>query len=480
MLFNSIQFVLFFQIVLAAYFTLPHRFRWAWLLLASCYFYMVFVPAYVLILFALILIDYTTGLVLEKTVGSRKKMVLLISLCTNIGFLGFFKYFNFVNENLAALCRLIHWNYGIESLAIALPIGLSFHTFQSMSYTIEVYRGKQKAEHHLGIYSLYVMFFPQLVAGPIERPQNLLHQLHARHDFDEGRFFEGLQMMLWGYFKKWVIADRLALIVNHVYAAPAAHSSVDLILATYCFAYQIYCDFAGYSEIARGAARIMGIDLMQNFDRPYSAQSISEFWKRWHMSLSMWFRDYLYIPLGGNRATRPRWYFNLFVTFLVSGLWHGAAWSYMFWGALHGFYLILSIVTAPLRAAAARSTGIDRRPTLKKWVNVAITFNLAAFAWIAFRARSLPETLLIMRKVLSPLTTFRSPLDLGVGPRELAVGICAIVFMEFVEANSYQPQAVSSVAPGARRRRWVLSAAAVALIVLFGKMNPQRFIYFQF
>ena len=349
MLFNSFTFLIFFPVVVAVYFALPHRFRWAWLLAASCYFYMAFIPIYILILFFTIAIDYVAGIVIENAEGRKRKLFLAASIVANVGVLAVFKYFNFLSANANAIAEVFHWPYELPILGIILPIGLSFHTFQAMSYTIEVYRGRQRAERHLGIYSLYVMFFPQLVAGPIERPQNLLHQFYERHDFDYDRVTNGLRKMAIGLFMKVVIADRLARYVNVVYPNPTNFQGLTLVVATVFFAFQIYCDFAGYSMVAIGSAEVMGFRLMKNFDRPYLSKSISEFWSRWHISLSSWFRDYVYIPLGGNRVARSRWYYNLFITFLLSGLWHGANMTFVIWGALHGIFVVISRHTQKLR-----------------------------------------------------------------------------------------------------------------------------------
>lgn len=401
MLFNSAAFLIFFPVVTTAYFLLPHRFRWLLLLSASCYFYMAFIPKYILILAVTITVDYFAGLGLEKFEGRKKRWVLMASILTNIGMLAFFKYFNFANENLALLAKFIGWNYPIHSLAIILPIGLSFHTFQSLSYTIEVYRGTQKAERHFGYLALYVMYYPQLVAGPIERPQNILHQLHTEQRFEYQRVTDGLKRMAWGMFKKIVVADRMVLFVNPVYNDPTSHNGPALVFATLAFAIQIYCDFSGYSDIALGSAQVMGVKLMKNFDHPYFARSISEFWRRWHISLSTWFRDYVYIPLGGNRVAKPRWIFNLFITFLISGLWHGADWTYVIWGALHGSYLVLSILTEPFWRQLSALARLDRLPRLKTVVSTLTTFSLVTFAWIFFRAASLNDALYIVSHLAS-------------------------------------------------------------------------------
>ena len=480
MLFNSLHFLIFFQIVVALYFSLPHRFRWIMLLLSSCYFYMVFIPKYILILFALILIDYAAGIWIEQTQdAARRRTLLILSLAANVGMLSVFKYFNFLNDNMTGLLSALHLKNSIPSLALMLPIGLSFHTFQSMSYTIEVYRGHQKAERHLGLYALYVLFFPQLVAGPIERPQHLLHQYREEHAFDYARVVDGLKLMTWGLFKKVVIADRLTILVDHVYGAPGRHNGAELALATYFFAFQIYCDFSGYSDIAVGAAQVLGFNLMSNFNRPYFAKSISDFWRRWHISLSTWFKDYLYIPLGGNRTTRGRWYFNLFVTFLVSGLWHGANWTYLLWGAIHGSYLIGSIMMKDLRNRISGRLGLQRVPFLRKLLQVAITFNLTAFAWIAFRARSISDFGLIVRRVFD-FGGWRMPTDLALDRREIAVAVLSIIFMEAV----HMIQRHRDIGHMLREKPWAVKglvyAGMVMSIVFLGKFDSRSFIYFQF
>ncbi|HPH53740.1 MAG TPA: MBOAT family O-acyltransferase, partial [Bacteroidales bacterium] len=320
------------------------------------------------------MIDYFAGILIENSEGKRRKLFLILSLIANIGVLAVFKYHNFLNENLTFLMHGFGLSNPIPYLSIILPIGLSFYTFQAMSYTIEVYRGNQKAERHFGIFSLYIMFYPLLLAGPIERPYNLLPQLRIKQDFEYTRVVEGLRLMLWGLFKKLVIADRLAIYVNAVYNNYEAHNGTTLILASIFFTFQIYCDFSGYSDMAIGAAKVMGIKLMNNFNRPYFSRSMSEFWKRWHISLSSWFRDYVYITLGGNRVSIPRWYLNLFIVFLISGLWHGANWTYVIWGALNGFYLIFAIISQGFRNKAKRLVGLDKLPWLNNLLEVMITF----------------------------------------------------------------------------------------------------------
>lgn len=489
MLFNSFEFLcLFFPLVTGLYFVLPHRWRWLLLLVASCWFYMAFVPVYILILGFTILVDYFAGIWIEESEGRRRKLLLTASILANTGVLAFFKYYHFLNENLGALVEGLGFAYNVPDLGIILPIGLSFHTFQSLSYTIEVYRGHQKAERHPGIFALYVMFYPQLVAGPIERPGNLLNQINSTvpgtgmlSRFDSERVIEGLRQMLWGFFKKLVIADRCAVVVDQVYGAPEHYGALSIALATYLFAIQIYCDFSGYTDIALGAARVMGFNLMVNFRTPYRSASISEFWSRWHISLSSWFRDYLYIPLGGNRVVKWRWYYNLMIVFLVSGLWHGADWTYVIWGGLHGSYLILALVFAPLLARFTRGIGLDRAPALKRWLNIFITVQLVSFAWIFFRADSIHDAgTLVQRLFQTPLALddLRQLLaDLPRSMLDLTVVLCAgFVFIDpiydaWVKREQPLPRGLAGIA---------LFAALLTAIVLFGYFGSTSFIYFQF
>lgn len=469
------DFLFYFIVVTTLYFVLPHRYRWALLLIASCYFYMAFVPIYILILGFTIVIDYFAGIFLEEARGKKRKMWLIASLVANIGVLAIFKYYNFLNENLTVLLHGVGWENPIPYLKILLPIGLSFHTFQAMSYTIEVYRGHQKAERNFGIYSLYVMFYPQLVAGPIERPQNLLHQFYEEHFFDYDRVVEGLKLMLWGFVKKLVIADRLALYVDAVYSNADQHSGISLMVATVFFAVQIYCDFSGYSDIAIGAAKVMGFKLMKNFNRPYFSSSISEFWSRWHISLSTWFKDYLYISLGGNRVSIPRWYFNLFFVFLVSGLWHGANWTFIIWGALNGFYLVAALVRDRLLAAAGWKK-TNSTPWLMKAVNIGFTFLLICFSWIFFRANNLDHARLIIRKIF---TFEKGPLF--VTNPTFTYSLFAIAFLFAVEAKQeYYKGSFTLLNNKSLSVRYITYLALILLILLIGVFDGSQFIYFQF
>ena len=480
MLFNSFEFLLFFPLVTIAFFLIP---RWAprmWLLLAaSCYFYMAFIPAYVLILAFIIVIDYVAALWMARAVGMRRAGILAISILANVGLLAVFKYWNFGVTQLVRLGGVAGLSLPLPMLHLILPIGLSFHTFQALSYTIEVYKGRQPPERNFLVYALYVMFYPQLVAGPIERPYNLLPQLHRLTSFDYERAVSGLQLMAWGLFKKVVIADRLALYVDAVYGNPRGYEGAALVLATWLFAFQIFCDFSGYSDIAIGAARVMGYDLMQNFRRPYAAASVAEFWRRWHISLSTWFRDYLYRPLGGSRVPPVRWAFNIMVVFMVSGLWHGANWTFVAWGLVHGLFIVSSAVLAAPRDAIAAAVGLDRYPRLRHALGVVLTFNLVAVAWVFFRAGSMRDAFYILGHVW-PLTVDLRLEAAGLNGFELAVGLLAIAVVEVVHhlqsRGPVRPR-IAGLAPG---WRWAVYYTTVFVLIVFGRFGSRQFIYFQF
>jgi D-alanyl-lipoteichoic acid acyltransferase DltB (MBOAT superfamily) len=489
MLFNSIAFLVFFVVVVTSYYVLPHRWRWPLLLTASCCFYMAFVPVYILILAFTIGVDYCAGILIERSHGPTRKRWLTLSVIANMGVLCFFKYYAFLTDNIEVLVRSIGWtHYAIPDLGIILPIGLSFHTFQSLSYTIEVYYGRQKAERHIGIFSLYVMFFPQLVAGPIERPENLLRQLHTKIGFNASQLASGLRLMAWGFFKKIMIADRVAVIVDHVYNTPHQHDGPALIIATFFFAIQIYCDFSGYTDIAIGAARCLGIDLMRNFRTPYYSANVSEFWRRWHISLSTWFRDYLYIPLGGNRVVKWRWYYNLMITFVLSGLWHGAAWTYIIWGGLHGFYLIFAIVTGRWRGKVGGMLGLDRVPRLNHAMQVLTTFILVDFAWIFFRANTVQDAFHVAGHLFTGLDGFFAKggltywsTTLGVARIQMILALLSIAVMELVQRIDLHRGAPQWVALRPPWQRWALYTGLVASIIFFGNYyQTTQFIYFQF
>ena len=491
MLFNSFEFLFFFIVVTFSFFAISHKYRWLLLLAASCVFYMAFIPKYILILGFTIVIDYFAGILIEnqnKKDKKKSRVFLIISLMANLGVLALFKYFNFFSENLQWLLQHMGIVTYLPLIKIILPIGLSFHTFQAMSYTIEVFRGSQKAEKHFGIYALYVMFYPQLVAGPIERPQNVLHQFHEEQFFKYDRVISGLRLMVWGLFKKVVIADRLAIITDPVFDHPGIYSAIALFMAAFFFSFQIFCDFSGYSDIALGSARVMGFRLMKNFDRPYQSRSIAQFWSKWHISLSSWFRDYLYIPLGGNRVSIPRWYFNLLFVFVISGLWHGANWTFIIWGVLHGLYLVIGLATQKLRYTAFVKTNLNRYPKIVSALQVTGTFFLVTVAWIFFRSNSLTNSFAFLNGMMHVFTEVKTAILTGayriglqsVTAAEIVLSILLIVFLETVQYINARYNLGEIFNKQAFITRWAIYYAGILVIVFLGVFEKRSFIYFQF
>ena len=469
MVFNSLQFLVFFGIVTSAYFLLAHKYRWALLLLASCYFYMAFVPIYLGILGLTIVIDYFAGIYLERFQGGAKKIFLGCSLLANLGVLAVFKYYFFFSDNFNFLANYFSLPVHFPVFNFLLPIGLSFHTFQAMSYTIEVYRGNQKAERNFGIYSLYVMFYPQLVAGPIERPQNLIHQFYEKHVWDTARVKSGLLQMMQGFFKKVVIADRLAMVVDPAYANLSNQSSLNLIMASIFYSFQIYCDFSGYSDIAIGASRVMGFKLMNNFNAPYTAKSIPDFWRRWHISLSTWFKDYVYFSLGGNRVSVPRWYINIMIVFILSGFWHGASWNFVIWGALHGLFQLMGLT---LNRVFPHLAADQLRSVAGIWMYRLFTFLLVTIAWVFFRIPKFGDIQIYFRQITQG--TFSDPISLAFNTNELLFSILLIVGLYLYDLKRDKIK-VDSV-----QLFWPIMAGMAFLIYFFGVFNMKQFIYFQF
>ena len=475
MLFNSLQFAIFFIVVVSIYFSIPHRYRWILLLIASYYFYMCWNAKYIILIAFSTLVDYFAGLRMSRISEKRKRTkYLVMSLVTNLGLLFTFKYFNFFSRSVSEFFQAISIPVQPPLLHVLLPVGISFYTFQTLSYTIDVYRGKIPHEKHLGIFALYVSFFPQLVAGPIERASNLLPQFYKKMTFDDERIASGLRLMLWGFFKKIVVADRLSLYVDSVYGNISFHSGLTLLVATYLFAFQIYCDFSGYSDIAIGAARVLGFDLMKNFDRPYFSLTIPEFWRRWHISLSTWFKDYLYIPLGGNRVPVARMYMNLAIVFVVSGMWHGANWTFIFWGALHGLYIVSSRLSLGFRDRLVERFRVNKK--LVTFSRMFITFQLVCFAWIYFRADSLAHANLVVSKIFSLHwgRLYIPAMDQFVyslfAVALLLAGDILLERFNFGAAILKQPVYV----------RWAAYASLAIVILLIGVFNGSQFIYFQF
>ncbi len=468
MLFNSLHFLLFLPVVVGLYYLLPFKYRWILIFVASCYFYMAFVPKYILILFLIILIDYFSALAIERSEAKQKRYWLVASLISNILLLCFFKYFNFLNENLHTVFTLFGKEFHPVNLTIILPIGLSFHTFQSMSYTIEVYRGRQKAERHLGYFANYVLFFPQMVAGPIERYDHLGYALKVDHKPLYQNFSDAFRLILFGLFVKMAIADNLAPIVNQVYLEPLKYNSYEVLSALFLFSFQIYADFFGYSTIAVGCALLLGINIMDNFRTPYLSRSVSEFWSRWHISLSTWFRDYLYIPLGGNRVRLQRWTINILIVFMVSGLWHGASWTFVAWGALHGIMLLLE-----------RYFSLVFKFEIKKeWsvLNIMLalkTFLVTSFIWIFFRAENFSK----VKDILTALVKNNNVNSSGLNLTTPFLFVLLLLLADIFTYNSrFDKRLNAFVTP----YRWAFYT--VLLFCLFALSGTQKFafIYFQF
>lgn len=488
MLFNSIEFLVFFPIVALVYFSMPYARRWALLLVASYIFYAAWNPLYLLLIFVSTLVDYVAALKMGQTSKqSQKRLWLALSLCVNLGLLFSFKYVNFAGEVLRELLGLGGLDIQIPYADVLLPVGISFYTFQTLSYTIEVYRGNQEPEKSLGRFALYVSFFPQLVAGPIERPKNLLPQLKCQFDFDYDGIVAGLRLILWGMFKKVVIADRLAVVVNAVYLEPERYPGSILVLATIFFAFQIYCDFSGYTDIARGCARVFGIDLMKNFNRPYFATSIADFWRRWHISLSTWFRDYVYLPLGGSKGTTAKWILALVATFGLSGLWHGANWTFIVWGLLHVTYYGIGKASLGVREKLSARIGLASIPRVHHGIQILLTLTLVCFGWIFFRADSMGSAWYIVTHLGDRFFDF----SLNGGFREIVaswdisirafqLNIALIVFLLMAERYSGKISVSDRIGAWSTFLRWSAYVALCMSIMNLGVTNEIPFVYFQF
>ena len=469
MQFNSVAFLIFFPIVTFLFYLLKHKYRWLILLTASCGFYMYFIPQYIFILFTTILIDYIAAIYIEKSTGKKRKRYLIISIVSTCLVLFIFKYYDFFNENIHDLCGLLGIHYREKLAEIILPIGLSFHTFQSLSYVIEVYKDKQKAEKHFGIYSLYVMFYPQLVTGPIERPQHLLVQLREEKTFQYVNFVQGLRLILFGLFIKMVVADNLGEYVDKIYGDPTKHNSLSILLGMFFYSFQIYGDFYGYSCIAVGCAKAMGYNLIDNFRNPYFAVSLSEFWKRWHISLSTWFRDYVYFSLGGNKVRIQRWIINILIVFVLSGFWHGAKWTFVFWGLAHGIILILETLFNKLFKISSN----DKRFSVFKILNALKTFVIVTFLWVLFRASDLKQVGILFGSLFKNIHL----------PDIINIEMMTVFFFIFfiiLDTLLYNSRFDRWCGNRNILIRWSLYIGLLFLILVFSNVNNFPFIYFQF
>lgn len=493
MVFNSFSFLIFFPIVLLLYRILPKNVRWIMLLIASYYFYMSWQPDLIYLILFTTAVSYFCALGIEKArKKSLKRLFLVTALVASLSVLFFFKYFNFLSTNITAFLRLISLQVDDFTLNLMLPVGISFYTFQTLSYVIDVYRGTMPAEKHFGYYALYVSYFPQLVAGPIERPENLIPQLKRDNPFTSRDVSDGLKMMAIGFFKKIAVADQLSKYVELVYnntGTPdtALFNGFTVLTATLMFSIQIYCDFSGYTDIAIGCARVMGIKLMQNFNDPYNAENIQSFWRRWHISLTSWFTDYIYIPLGGSKKGRAKQYANIFFVFLISGIWHGAAWTYIIWGVMHGVYQIIGHITEPAR----EKLRVRLKLKDKKWYLLfrrVVTFILVLITWVAFRSNSLSDMILLYKTLFISwshisLSASLSALSLTL-PTIITVLLCVFITVQLDRQTALKINSQSDPIPltPARALTYITLcwAIAAAWLILLNQGGASSFIYFQF
>ncbi len=478
MLFNSFAFAVFLPIVVTIYWGIPHRVRWVLLLISSYYFYMSWNPKYIFLIFMTTVVSYCAGLLLERAKSKKYKKYILAGaaiICLSVLF--FFKYFNFCSHSIVKGFEVIGISLHPVTLKFILPVGISFYTFQTLSYVIDVYKGRVKAELHFGHYATFISFFPQLVAGPIERTQNLLPQIKNEHSFSYQQATYGLKLMAIGYFKKIVIADSLSQYVACVFDSPQQYQGFALVLAVLFFTLQIYCDFSGYSDIAIGTAKLMGVDLMTNFRSPYFSQSIKEFWGRWHISLSTWFRDYVYIPLGGNRVGKVKHKLNLLITFLVSGLWHGANWTFVIWGGVHGIAQIIeSLTNIPYRS----------KKIYVRVLRCIFVFAFCAFAWIFFVSNTVTDAVYVMTHLFDNLSHLISYLhdgfsDLGMSKITFCIVCGLICILGVYDFISLKVDVIASISHQNIIIRWLVYINFILVIVFFSQKGvAAEFVYFQF
>lgn len=493
MLFNSYQFLVFFPIVCLLYFILPKKVRWIWLLASSYYFYMCWNPVYLILIVISTIITYLCAIFVEKTeTNFKKRLIIALSIVLNIGILGYFKYTNFFVDSINSIFSFLNIN-SIDKFDIVLPVGISFYTFQAIGYTIDVYRNEINAEKNILRYALFVSFFPQLVAGPIERSKNLMIQIrNDAHNkvWDYRRITQGLIMMLWGLFMKMVISDRIAVIVDYIFDNYEEYHMTGLFVGAVAFAIQIYTDFNGYSTIAIGAAKVLGFELMENFNTPFFARSIADLWRRWHISMSSWFRDYIYIPLGGNRKGKLKKYRNLMVTFMVSGLWHGANWTFVFWGAINGFYQVIGDLLKPIKN---KINGVMHTKTESfgyKLMQALITFGLFAFSFIFFRAETITDGFHYIGRMIKYRDWWAlfdgSILTYGLEGLDMQILVISLIILLIVSIVRYKRSL--NIAQYLDRQclvfRWMVLIILIMFILNFGFYGPQfnsaQFIYFQF
>lgn len=490
MFFNSIHYLLFFPIVVILYFITPYKYRWALLLIASYYFYMVWKPIYILLIILSTLIDYYCSIQMGKIeIKSKRLPYITISIVSNLLILGAFKYFNFFNTAAHDIAQLLNMDYAVPMFNVLLPMGISFYTFQTMSYSIDVYRGTSKPETHFGKFALYVTFFPQLVSGPIERAKVLLSQFHFKFDYDHDRTISGLRLILWGLFKKIVIADQLAGMVDHVYSDPQNATGFSIYFASLLFIQQCYCDFSGYSDIAQGSARVMGIKLMDNFTFPFYANSFQNMWSRWHISLMQWFRDYLMIPLIRKKW---KWQSVFLLIFLVSGLWHGADWTFIIWGGINGALVVYSKASSNYRNRLALKFKLDKVPTFRHFLQIFSVVNLFAIPALFFVAKNLSDAKILISnyhlgwsdlisKLISNTDLARQNiLYLGKEFESFIVIMGLMVVFEIIQWKMSKDSIDNFFVKKPRWKTWLIYIFIIFSIIVMSNVEKAPFIYFQF
>ena len=476
MLFNSFAFMIFLPTVFVLYWLSPHQYRWALMLVASYYFYMCWDVKYVVLILFTTSVSYGGALLIEKQESKiKKKIILTGTIICCLGVLFFFKYFNFVSESIVSILKLFAIQMNPITLNLLLPVGISFYTFQTMSYVIDVYNGVAHAEKHFGYYAAFISFFPQLVAGPIERTSNLLPQIKEKHEFNYDQATYGMKLMAWGFLKKMCIADVIAVHVDSIYDSLNTNTGFPLLLAIFGFTIQIYCDFSGYSDIAIGTAKLFGINLMTNFRSPYFSDSIKTFWSRWHISLSTWFRDYVYIPLGGNRCSKLRQSINVFITFLISGLWHGANWTFVIWGGIHGLAQI---------AENALKTPLDKLKHNKigHLFSVIITFIFCSYAWTFFRAESFYDAIYVIVHAFDGISLGKHYFSniIGMSHLEQIKILLLLAILAMFDFASLKIDVIEWMHSKNIMFRWLVYIVLIMFLFLFAKVGNDAFIYFQF
>ena len=482
MLFNSLEFLVFFPMVVAIYYLINHKYRWIFLLICSYYFYICWKEEYIFLIGLSTIIDYFCGLKMGEILSKEKrKPYLFLSLFTNLLLLFSFKYFNFVSDSLNVFFGSGYGDGPIPTLDILLPVGISFYTFQTLSYSIDIYKGNLKPEKYFFRCALFVSFFPQLVAGPIERAKNLIPQFYRTHNFNYEGVKLGLVLTLWGFFKKTVIADRVSEYVNTVYDSPAIFDGLQVWLAHIFFFFQLYCDFSGYSDIAIGIALILGYKLMINFRQPFFAQDIQELWSRWHISLFTWIRDYIYSTLGGKKRGLYRWYFNVWFIFFVIGIWHGASWNFVLFGAVHGILVVLTIILRPYIKTLKEIMGIVQRPNLNMSLNIGFSFILLCSTAIFFRGQSLQDIVILTQKTFNVLNfSTDATLNLFYFKSDMLVSICSILLLLVVDYYAWRGLLKERLNSWPRLLKYSAFVIGIIIVMVLGKFKAYDFIYFQF